>query len=179
MKKPFIIPFIIICISYPHIIFCGENVINEINTFRSQVDIQIKELYDDKVRYKDIFDTYISTIKIEKAIDCLDMYESIDNSLNHLSKISIITHMSKYIKEEHKKDYYNDLINEISIGNDILSVIRIVSSEMKEEFKNNRRFINLLDKTNMDVIKTKKLINNTYSYLMKLKHGNIKVLPLH
>ena len=50
---------------------------------------------------------------------------------------------------------------------------------MKEVFKNNRRFINLLDKTNMDVIKTKELINNEYSYLIKLKHGNIKVLQLN
>jgi hypothetical protein len=49
---------------------------------------------------------------------------------------------------------------------------------MKEGFKNNRRFINLLDKTNMDVIKTKELINNEYSYLMKLKRGNIQVLQL-
>jgi len=80
---------------------------------------------------------------------------------------------------EHKKDYYNDLINAISIGNDMLSIIGIVSSEMKERFKNNRRFINLLDKTNMDVIKTKELINNEYSYLIKLKHGNIKVLQLN
>jgi hypothetical protein len=179
MRKLLIIPFIIICISYPHIIFCGENVINELNSFKSQIDIQIRELYDNKVRYKDIFDTYISTVKIEKAIDCLDMYESIDSSINHLSKISVITYMSKYVKEEHKKNYYNDLINAISIGNDMLSIIGIVSSEMKEGFKNNRRFINLLDKTNMDVIKTKELINNEYSYLIKLKRGNIKVLQLN
>jgi hypothetical protein len=38
--------------------------------------------------------------------------------------------------------------------------------------------VNLLDKTNNDVLKTKKLINNEHSYLMKLKHGNVKVLPL-
>jgi hypothetical protein len=87
--------------------------------------------------------------------------------------------MAKYVKEEHKKDYYNDLLNAISIGNDMLSIIGIVSSEMKEGFKNNRRFINLLDKTNMDVIKTKELINNEYSYLIKLKRGNIKVLQLN
>jgi hypothetical protein len=178
MKKLLIISFIIICISYPNNIFSGENVINELNSFKSQIDIQIKELYDNKVRYKDIFDIYISRVKIEKAIDCLDMYESIDSSLNHLSKISVITYMSKYIKEEHKKEYYNDLINAISISNDMLSIIGIVSSEMKEVFKNNRRFINLLDKTNDDVLKTKKLINNEYSYLMKLKNDNVKVLPL-
>lgn len=169
MKKLLIIPIIIICIGYPTIIYGDENVNSKLKMFETQLSIKIDEIKNIDNRYKEILKTYITTNKTEKAIDCFKMHDSLSFANSQLTTIKHLTHIMKYIKEEHKLNYYNYLINGITYGISFLNLPEIGSDHYSNKYKNDRQLQTILNDTTLIINSTTNILSNTFKFLIKYR----------
>jgi hypothetical protein len=169
MNKLLIIPIIIICIGYPTIIYGDENVNSKLKMFETQLSLQIDEIQNIANRYKEILKTYITKNKTKKAIGCIKMHDSLSFANSQLTTIKHLTHIMKYIKEEHKFNYYNYLINEITHGISFFNLPEIGSVHYSNKYKNDRQLQTILNDTTLIINSTNIILSNIFNFLIKYR----------